>query len=252
MHMNYFINKHNMIIIPMAGKSSRFYKAGYTLPKFMLPLKDKTIFEVALSSFKKYFETDFFLFIIRTDDGSEDFVLLKCSELNIKNFKIISINYDTRGQADTVKIGLDKSNVDLNEELYIFNIDSIRLNFIKPNISFLKNTAGYLEVFKGKGEHWSFVEPLKNNLVKRTTEKIKISDLCSNGLYYFRSVKLFKQIFTEFEEVNEYCEFFIAPMYNLLLKENFKVKYILLENKQTLFSGTPKEYESLKLNYIND
>ena len=63
MHINCFTNKNIMIIIPMAGKSSRFYKAGYTLPKFMLPLNGKTIFEEAVSSFKKYFKTDFFFLL---------------------------------------------------------------------------------------------------------------------------------------------------------------------------------------------
>ena len=76
-----------MIVIPMAGKSSRFYNAGYTLPKFKLPLNSKTVFEEAINSFSNYFNSDFFLFITRTDDNSEHFVIQKCKELKIKNFK---------------------------------------------------------------------------------------------------------------------------------------------------------------------
>ncbi|ECR5117115.1 capsular biosynthesis protein, partial [Salmonella enterica] len=34
-----------MIIIPMAGLSSRFFKAGYTKPKYELKAHDKTLFE---------------------------------------------------------------------------------------------------------------------------------------------------------------------------------------------------------------
>ena len=239
-----------MIIIPMAGKSSRFYKAGYALPKFMLPLNGKTVFAEAVCSFKKYFESDFFLFITRSDFGVQDFIKKECLSLGINNFEIINLNEDTRGQADTVKIGLEKSRVNLNEELYIFNIDSIRVNFTKPTSDFLQNTAGYLEVFKGEGEHWSFIEALPNNFVKRTTEKIRISDLCSNGLYYFSSTKIFKQFFTEFEKINDYEELFLAPIYNVLINNKLNVKYILLEQDKTLFSGTPEEYEDLKLKYI--
>ena len=237
-----------MIIIPMAGKSSRFYKAGYTLPKFMLPLNGKTIFEEAVSSFKKYFKTDFFLFITRTDDGSKDFVSMKCSELNIKNFEIICINHDTKGQAETISMGLDRMKMTpkINEPVYIFNIDSIRVNFIKPTLKFLENVAGYLEVFIGEGEHWSFVEASTNNFVKKTTEKIKISDLCSNGLYYFESIDLFNETFEMFKITNNYNELFVAPMYNQLIESNLTVKYVLLDNNETIFSGTPDEYEYLK------
>ena len=232
----------------MAGKSSRFYKAGYTLPKFMLPLNGKTIFEEAVSSFKKYFKTDFFLFITRTDDGSKDFVSMKCSELNIKNFEIICINHDTKGQAETISMGLDRMKMTpkINEPVYIFNIDSIRVNFIKPTLKFLENVAGYLEVFIGEGEHWSFVEASTNNFVKKTTEKIKISDLCSNGLYYFESIDLFNETFEMFKITNNYNELFVAPMYNQLIESNLTVKYVLLENNETIFSGTPDEYEYLK------
>lgn len=246
MPINCFIDKNIMIIIPMAGKSSRFYKAGYTQPKFMLPLNGKTVFEESVSSFKKYFKTDFFLFITRTDDGSEDFVFMKCGELKIKHFEIICIDNETKGQADTVSIGLQRMSKTqkVNEPLYIFNIDSIRINFIKPTLKFLQNTAGYLEVFIGKGEHWSFVEASKDNYVKRTTEKIKISDLCSNGLYYFESINLFNEIFKTFKTTNNYKELFVAPMYNHIIARNLTVKYVLLKSNQTIFCGTPIEYEN--------
>ena len=246
MHINSFTDENSMIIIPMAGKSSRFYKAGYTLPKFMLPLNDKTVFAEAVCSFKKYFKSDLFLFIARSDFGVQDFIKKECLTLGINNFKIIDLDGDTRGQADTVKIGLEKYKANLNEEMYIFNIDSIRVDFTKPTTVFLQNTAGYLEVFKDEGEHWSFIEGLPGNLVKRTTEKIRISELCSNGLYYFSSIALYLQTFIEFEKINNYNELFIAPMYNVLINKGHLVKYTLLEKDQTLFSGTPIEYEKLK------
>lgn len=242
-----------MIVIPMAGKSSRFYSSGYKKPKFMLPLpNDSNVFFEALNSFNNYFESELFLFIIRTDDGALDFVNQECEKLGIKKYKIISLNFETRGQADTVALGINKANFsNFHEPLYIFNIDSIRKNFKKQSHDFLYEVKGYLEVFRGAGEHWSFIEPGINNLVKRTTEKIKISDLCSNGLYYFSSQKLFLETFKTLETVNDYKEFFIAPMYNILISEGHKIKYNILEKNQTLFSGTPDEYEYLFKNYTN-
>ena len=44
---------------------------------------------------------------------------------------------------------------------------------------------------------------------------------------------------------NNYNEFFVAPMYNIMIERNIKVKYKLIETNATLFSGVPSEYESL-------
>ena len=236
-----------MIVIPMAGKSSRFYKAGYTQPKYKLPLNNRTVFEEAINSFKKYFELDFFLFITRIDDESIDFVDKKCRILGIRNFKIVSIDFDTKGQAETVSVGLNQiiSEIDIEEPLYIFNIDSIRVNFSKPDFEFLENVYGYLEVFEGEGEHWSFVDPLPNNLIKRTTEKVRISNLCSNGLYYFKNIKLFKSALKKMSVSNKYKELFVAPMYNFLIDEKKAVEYLKIHPDETLFSGVPEEYQEL-------
>ena len=110
--------------------------------------------------------------------------------------------------------------------------------------------SGYLEVFNGEGEHWSFVEAGANNSVLRTTEKIKISDLCSNGLYYFSSAKLFISTYKDLEIKNEYAEFFIAPMYNILISKGLDVRYKLLNKNQTLFAGNPIEYKQLQKTYV--
>ena len=40
-----------MIVFPMAGLSSRFYKEGYTKPKFELSLGGVTVFERSVLSF---------------------------------------------------------------------------------------------------------------------------------------------------------------------------------------------------------
>ena len=234
----------------MAGKSSRFFNAGYTKPKYMLPLGATSVFNEAIKSFKNYFSDDKFLFIIRDEFNSYNYVKAKCKELLIENFEIVTINFDTRGQAETVSIGLDKSQIkSLSDDIYIFNIDSIRLNFKKPQHKFLKNVEGYLEVFKGAGEHWSFVDPLNDQLVKKTTEKIRISNLCSNGLYYFKSIKVFQKYYGLMSKNNEYKELFVAPIYNFILQNKKIVKYMITEKENTLFSGTPEEYEALKVNF---
>ncbi|EGD6058824.1 capsular biosynthesis protein, partial [Escherichia coli] len=42
------------IVIPMAGQSSRFYKAGYDVPKYKLKINNKSVFFHSLRSFLKF------------------------------------------------------------------------------------------------------------------------------------------------------------------------------------------------------
>ena len=114
-----------MIVIPMAGKSSRFYNEGFKVPKYKLPVfEDSNVFCESLNSFKNYFDSDTFLFVHRDDDGSKEFIKEQCCVLNIKNIILRELSFDTRGQADTVALGLKDLLLETNEEqLYIFNID---------------------------------------------------------------------------------------------------------------------------------
>ena len=233
-----------MIIIPMAGLSSRFFKAGYTVPKYQLDLPNgQNIFEWAISTFENYFLLDKFVFIIRDVYDTYNFVEKYCTKLGIKDFDIIVLDYETRGQAETVALGLRKLDSDIqDQECYIFNIDSKRYNFIKPEIA--KSHDGYLEVFKGEGEHWSFIELDDKDNVVRTTEKVRISDLCSDGLYFFKDASEFLLLVQDALDQKDFVkgELYIAPLYNRMIQRGSRIGYELIERDQISFCGTPSEY----------
>src|SRR6218665_2214806 len=110
----------SLFVIPMAGLSSRFFKAGYSVPKYMLDLHGKTMFSWAVSSFEKYFQTDDFLFIVRDVYDTPAFVQKELSSLGLKSFKIAVLNEETKGQAETVYLGLRQLEIQ-PQELIIFN-----------------------------------------------------------------------------------------------------------------------------------
>lgn len=235
-----------MFVIPMVGKSSRFFKEGYTEPKFKLLVSGITVFEHAVRSFEKYFSTDKFLFLVRSDYDAAGFVDQKVREMGISDFSIVVFSEETQGQADTVYQGLARARdfFSADEPLYIFNIDTFRPGFEKSPRS---ADAGYLEVFEGEGTHWSFALPGKDGAVLRTAEKDRISDLCSNGLYYFRSSKIFNGAFEQGvkENLKSKGEFYIAPLYNFLIENGLAVSYELVPTSEIVFCGTPDEYRSI-------
>lgn len=235
----------------MAGMSSRFTKAGYTKPKYMLDLNGSPLFDYCVSSFKAYFKTDAFLFIARSEASTELFIKNRCAALGIDEYQIVILDTPTQGQAETVALGLQGSTLTDDYGITVFNIDTIRPRYNHP-MEAIVGSEGYLEVFPGEGDNWSFAELAGNetNLVVRTTEKDPISQWCSTGLYYFLSKPAYLELFNEYSKVEaSNCgggEYYIAPMYNLLIAENKVVKVNKILADEVLFSGIPAEYEALR------
>lgn len=237
-----------MIVIPMAGLSSRFFKAGFDLPKYQLTINDEFVFDLALKSFERYFASELFVIVLRNAFDAKAFVESRLTALGIKNYLIKALDFETQGQAETVLLGIDNPKIDDDEPLFIFNIDTFRYDFTKPD--FLPDCSGYLEVFKGDGDHWSFIEVDDNDNVIRTTEKQRISNLCSDGLYYFASKRLYIDLLIEAKAQNLLVnnELYIAPIYNLLIEQGKSVRYHCITYDEIDFCGTPDEYHALLTN----
>ncbi len=237
------------IIFPMAGLSSRFAKAGYDKPKYMLDVDGRTVFFHAVSSFKKYFNESKILFVYRDIQNTKEFIVKECQDMGIKDYEIIELDFETEGQAHTVELGLRKANFSKDESILIFNIDTFRPNFTLPKELDFKNIDGYLEVFEAEGEQWSFILPENesSNKVIKTAEKDRISSLCSSGLYYFKKTEDFLHIFDEIVQKNDRSknEFYIAPMYNYLINEGGDIRYSKIDLDEIIFCGTPDEYIKL-------
>ena len=237
----------------MAGLSSRFSKAGYLKPKYMLEAHGETIFEWSVSSFKHYFKTEMFLFIARETGDVKNFIEEKIKKLGILNYQIVLLDAPTKGQAETVYLGLKRFTSTLleKERLFIFNIDTILIKYKFPY--FLEEALGYLDVFIGEGNNWSYAKPKENskNIVEETAEKNQISNLCSNGLYYFNSFGTYEKAYLEMTQNNLTTkgEYYIAPMYNSLTQTN-KVFYNISSSDSIIFCGIPEEYDTFKKSNI--
>ena len=237
----------------MLGEGSRFKKAGYVKPKYLLPLAEEKILFFVLYGFR-YFKESNFIFLIRKDHqlfNPELEIKRICESIGIEKINVVCIDKLTAGQADSVRLSLPYCKQ--NEPLLIFNIDTIHLG-LDPNYFFVEE--GMLETFKAKGDHWSFAEINKNNFVKKVTEKIRISDNCSNGLYYFKSINIFEKAYSDlYKNDNSQLktlalkEAYIAPMYNSIIKKGMKVLNRPVKKELILASGIPKEYEILNSKY---
>ncbi len=236
----------------MLGNGSRFFLEGYKTPKYLLPLAEEIILYFVLYGFRNLSKSRF-IFVIRKDHliyGVKSEIFRISHILNINDFEIIEVDEPTRGQADSVKLAFPVCNSKL--PILIFNIDTIHLAL---NPIFDNKYAGILETFNAKGDHWSFVKVDDKNFVINVEEKKRISANCSNGLYYFQDINLFNYCYSEtylnsnnkkFDYLNET---YIAPIYNILIKNCKKVFNRNIDKKYILTSGIPNEYVFLNSKY---
>jgi hypothetical protein len=239
-----------MIVIPMAGASSRFTRAGYTVKKYRLMAHGHSMFAWSVCSFQAQFAHEDFLFICLAEDGARPFIEEECARIGLARYRIVELPSFTKGQADTVHAGLLADGSATSEQpITIFNIDTIRSEVRIPPDLFPMD--GYVETFRGEGSAWSFVVPGPAHSVLQTTEKVRVSDQCSTGLYYFGSCRTFCRFYEqvtaapdEFEK--NWGEHYIAPLYNLLIQAGLSVKYSEVPMSEIAFAGTPDEYEAFK------
>lgn len=242
-----------MIVIPMAGASSRFAKAGYPIKKYRLTAHGHTMFAWSVCSFHAQFEQEDFLFICLAADEARAFIDEECASIGLSRYRVVELSAPTKGQAETVYAGLvADGSTSSDEPITIFNIDTIRSEVAIPPGLFPMD--GYVETFRGEGSAWSFVVPGPDHAVLRTTEKVRVSDQCSTGLYYFGSSRIFCRHYeqvtaapAEFEK--NWGEHYIAPLYNLLIQDGLSVKYSEVPMSDIAFAGTPDEYEEFKVRH---
>ncbi len=234
------------IVITMGGLGKRFREAGYTVPKYMIEAKGKTLFEWSIISLEGYKnEVDKFVFIAMKDEtvDVEGFILKQCETLGIKNYKVILLDYLTDGQATTAMLA--SKYWDKEHALLIYNIDTY-VEAGEMNSSQLKGD-GFIPCFKAEGDHWSFVRLDESGKVVEIKEKRRISDHCTLGAYYFKACKLYEDLYKEYyngtvELVNG--EKYVAPLYDYLLKKNGEIYICDVNPEKVHVLGTPKELEA--------
>lgn len=235
------------IVIPMAGKSSRFFEAGYKEFKYKLKINEESLFSRSLETFHNYYHRAIFHFGYLEKYVDRNFIEKELEKKGIKNYRLIDLKVDTSGQAETVFKTINGIKNDF--PVVIFNIDTKRKDFIL-NTNKL-GLGGYVEVFEGEGDHWSFIKLNENDEIIEVTEKIRVSNLCSNGMYIFKNTESFESAYIHTYSSNQtnYKETYLMPVYNYFIDRKIKVGYEIVDITEHEFFGTPNEYESLKSKY---
>jgi hypothetical protein len=130
---------------------------------------------------------------------------------------------------------------DFNKSLLIYNIDTfVNPLFISPS-NIKKDSDGWIPCFKAKGNHWSFVKIDNFDWATNVSEKNRISEFASIGLYWFKVSSDFIKAYKDSILINLNTERFIAPLYNSLIQDDKKISITDIPCNHIYPLGTPSE-----------
>jgi len=235
-------------VIPMAGEAKRFKNSGIDKPKFMIKIKNKTMFDYAIESLPLDFAEKIYFICLKEHDEKFNVVEFIDSILveNFKNvnYEIILIEEKTGGQAETV-LSVKKS-IDNNQPLLIYNIDTIfKSTRLKSRLIGMNNQEidGIIGGFLSNDPNLSFIEINSDEYIKKIIEKEPISNMASTGLYVFSKGKDFVSSTEKMIKNKIYVknEFYVSEVYNMLIKDQKKFIVDIADEFSSL--GTPEDLE---------
>jgi len=230
------------VIIPMAGKGSRFKKVGYTFPKPLIDVKGKPMIQLVVESLQMNPNNAKFIYIVQKDHY-EQYNLKHLLNLLTPNCEIIQIDTITEGAACTCLLAEPYLDPELpvllaNSDQYIeWDANEFMYSMGSDGID------GGLLCFESIHPKFSFVKIGEHGFVTEVAEKKVISNCASTGIYYFKKgsefLKYTKQMIEKNIRVNN--EFYVCPIYNQFIEDgkHIKVKHC----KKMVCLGTPEDLE---------
>ena len=228
------------ILIPMAGEGSRFKKEGYTFPKPLIDINGKPMIQVVVENLN--FDADY-IFLVRKSN-LEDFKMESLlSNITKQRSTVIPVDSLTEGAACTALLA--ENLIDSDEELLIANSDQY-IEYSIENFNTIRNFTnvdGIVFTFNSVHPKWSFVKTNSQNIITEVAEKKPISNIATCGIYWYRKgadfVRHAHQMIEKNIRVNN--EYYIAPVYNELIKNNGVLLPFFVEKMHGL--GTPEDLQ---------
>lgn len=211
------------IVVPMAGKGSRFKTEGFPMPKPLIPVKNKPMIQLVIDNLKPR-RPHRFIFIC-LEEHLADHNLENLLKTWAPGALVIPLKEVTEGAACTVLLA--EKFINNSTPLMIANCDQwvdIDINHYlaesdKPNLD------GLIMTMKANDPKWSFVRFNPSGKIDGVLEKQVVSDEATVGIYNFKRgsdyVSAAKSMIAKNKRVNG--EFYVAPVYNELIETGAKL-----------------------------
>ena len=228
------------LVMPMAGRGSRFSAKGYKEPKPLLQIYGKPFFYWSTQSVRKFVELSSLDFVVLEEHVSGFHI-----DAEIRKYfpeaRIHVLPEVTEGAVITALRGCedidDQFPVVFNDCDHLFKSSEFN-SFCRSGCS--SDIHGILLTFSSNEPRYSFVGKDDKGNVVRTVEKEAISSEAICGCYYFSSRDVFERESQKYIKHCEYKEYFMSGVYNSMISDVMTVRSIPTDFHVSF--GTPDEF----------
>lgn len=228
------------IVIPMAGRGSRFAKAGYARPKPLIEVRGTPMIEVVTRNITPKQEHRFIY--ICQQEHLRQYNLETLLNRIAPGCVIIPIDHITEGAACTVLLA--EQYINHADGLMIANSDQYVDIDINDYLNAMQENDGLIMTMPADDPKWSFIRYDAEGHVTLVREKEVISNEATVGIYNYRHgadfVRYAHQMIDKNIRVNG--EFYVAPAYNEMIAAGRKIGYCDIGQKMYGL-GTPEDLE---------
>lgn len=231
------------IVVPMAGRGSRFAKAGYELPKPLIDVFGHPMIEYVTKNITPNCEHRFIY--ICQEEHLKKYELEKKLKQIAPDCIIVTVDHITEGAACTVL--LSEKYIDNDDSLMIANSDQFVDTDINKYLLSIQENDGLIMTMPADDPKWSFIKYDENGFVTMVREKEVISNQATVGIYNYKHGKDFVKYAHRMIEKNIRVnnEFYVAPVYNEMIADGKKIVFCDVGNK--MFGlGVPEDLEFFK------
>src|SRR4051812_1379750 len=234
------------IVIPMAGRGSRFATAGYTTPKPLIPVGGRPMIQWVIDNIRPHRPHRFIFLCLAEHLQAYPEVPAELRRL-CPGCEIVPVSAVTEGAACTVLLAREWINS--SDPLMIANSDQLVELDINDYLAALdaEGVSGLIMTFWSDHPKWSYCRMRPDGSVNDVVEKQVVSNEATVGIYNFRQghdyVRAADAMIAANLRVNN--EFYVAPTYNQLIAEGAKI--LTLKTGRELNGmygvGTPEDLE---------
>jgi len=224
------------VLIPMAGRGSRFAEKGYDLPKPLIDVNGRPMVERVIDNLGI---DGPHIFIVRSEHKSQLAPVLSRVR---PGCVVIGIDQVTQGAACTCLLARELINND--EQLLVANCDQIMdwdprqfADFVKEDLD------GSILTFTSQSPNNSYAKLNRHGYVTRVAEKEVISEVATCGVYHFSKGRYLVESCEKMIAAGRRCrgEFYLCPCYNEMIEDGLIVKTYPVKAHHPI--GTPEELE---------
>jgi NDP-sugar pyrophosphorylase family protein len=234
------------IVLPIAGRGSRFASEGYKLPKPLIDVHGLPMIEVVVKNIQPNQPHQFIFVTLK--EHLEHLGMKEVLNRIAPNCIIVPVDKVTEGAASTVLLASEF--IDNENELMIANSDQwVDIDISTYLNKIIDNTLdGLIMTMYANDPKWSYIG-INDSKVTKVVEKEVISNEATVGIYNFKKgsdfVKGALQMIEKNLRVNN--EFYVAPVYNELISDGAVIDYFNIgKEKDGMYGlGIPED-----LNYF--